>query len=428
MKKIIIFVLKILSTMVLRKYKPEVIAITGSVGKTSAKEAISQMLSSKFNIMSSKGNFNNEIGVPLTILGFRRSPNKSIIGWISVCLKSLNKIFKNDKNYPEKLILEMGADHPGDIGYLTNFIPINIGIITKISKVHIEYFKTIEAIAKEKTKIFQNIKKDGWAILNGDDEVLCKYKSQLKCNIMTYGITNEADILATDLQILRQGDFIGMNFKVHYKGNVVPIFLPGALGIPQVYSFLAGIAVSLIYGINLVEISILAKKYFSPRGRTNLIKAINNAFIIDDTYNSSPEALKIAIDLLIEMKQYIHGKKIVVLGDMLELGEDSAELHRDIGEYIWNKKEIDYVFTIGNNTKDLHEVVVSKEFNKNNCVHFNNQQDLIDHLKSVINNDDLVLIKGSQGARMERVVKAIMHDKKLAKDLLVRQDKSWINK
>lgn len=427
MKKILTFILKVLSSLVLKKYKPEIIAITGSVGKTSAKEAISQMLSSKFNIISSKGNFNNEIGTPLTILGFSKSPNKSFIGWLKVLASGIKKIIKTDKNYPEKLVLEMGADHPGDIEYLVDFIPIQVGVITKISTVHIEHFKTLEAITEEKTKIFKNASSSSWGILNGDDEVLMRYKPQLRCKVLTYGIKNESDIWATDLQILRQGDFTGMNFKVRYDGNVVPIFLPGALGVAQVYSFLAGIAVCLIYGINLVEISILARKYFSPRGRTNLLKAINSAFIIDDTYNSSPEAVKIAIDLVVDMNQYIHGRKIVVLGDMLELGEYSKNLHEDIGKYICEKKQIDYLLTVGEKTEDLCASAVINGFNKDNCIHFDDQESLIKYLKTLISEDGLILVKGSQGARMERVVKEIMQDKDLAKDLLVRQDKSWLN-
>ena len=208
----------------------------------------------------------------------------------TVC-RLLKMILIKNRDYPEKLVLEMGADHIGAIEYLVGFIPVKISVITKISKAHIEHFKTISAIFKEKVKIFKNLPSDGYAIINNDDERLRDYKSQLKCRTITYAIKNDADVQATDLQIIRKNDFIGMNFKIRYSGNVVPIFLPGALGWSQVYAFLAGSAVCLVRGINLVEISIFANKYFSPRGRTNLLKSINNCYILDDTYNSSPEAV-----------------------------------------------------------------------------------------------------------------------------------------
>ncbi len=425
MKKILQYLLKFFSSLVLKKYKPEIIAITGSVGKTSTKEVVAQMLSNRYKLWKSKNNFNNEIGIPLTILGFDKSPNKSIIGWLGVFLKAIKMILIKNRDYPEKLVLEMGADHIGDIEYLVGFIPVKISVITKISKAHIEHFKTISAIFKEKVKIFKNLPSDGYAIINNDDERLRDYKSQLKCRTITYAIKNDADVQATDLQIIRKNDFIGMNFKIRYSGNVVPIFLPGAFGWSQVYAFLAGSAVCLVRGINLVEISIFANKYFSPRGRTNLLKSINNGYILDDTYNSSPEAVKVAIDLLADLKTLISGRKIVVLGDMLELGEESEDLHKQIGEYIAKKENIDYILTLGDQAKNIAKQAILNGFKENNCLCFEDREKLVDYLKSIMISDGIVLVKGSQGARMERIVKEIMRDRHLSNNLLVRQDSSW---
>lgn len=424
MEKIITKILRFFTKLVLDKYKPEIIAITGSLGKTSAKEAISQMLSSKYKIWQTKGNFNNQIGVPFTILGVDKSPKKSVIGWLNIFIKSSILILKTNKNYPKKIVVEMGADHVGDIEYLVDFIDVNIGVLTKIAPVHLEFFKSIDNILKEKTKIFKNIPKSGWAVLNIDDEKLNNYKQSINnCNLMTYGIDHEADVWATDLQIIRRSHFVGMNFKIRYKGNIIPIFLPRALGKTQVYAFLAGASVALIHGINLVEISILADKYFSPRGRTNLLKGISNANIIDDTYNSSPQAVKMALDLLFEIKEkeIIRGKTIVVLSDMLELGESSVEDHKGIGKYIAENSvsRIDYLFTTGEMAKYISESALSSGFDKNTINHFEKKSELIDRLKTIIQDDDLILVKGSRGTKMERVVYEIMADKDLADNLLV---------
>lgn len=425
MKNLLKYILRILSKLILRKYKPEIIAITGSVGKTSAKEAIGQILSKKFRVRRTSGNLNNEIGVPLTIIGFKESPNKSFFGWLNVFRRAIYILIFRYKKYPNKLIIEMGADHPGNIEYLVNFINVSIGVLTKISKVHVEFFKSIEGVLNEKKKIFSNLSKDSYAVLNNDDERVASLRKELNSKIITFGIKNESDVWATDLQIVKKEGVLGMNFKIRYSGNVVPVFIPDSLGLAQVYAFLSAATIGLIYGMNLVEISIFAKDYISPYGRTRLIRGIKDSHIIDDTYNSNPDALKVALDLVFDMKDVIIGKKIAVLGDMLELGDESTELHKEIGKYILEKQDLDYVLTIGENSKHIFNYLKENSFN--NSYHFESREKLIEYLKSTIEKDSLILIKGSQGARMELVVKAIMKSPGLASKLLVRQGKEWNN-
>lgn len=425
MRKILFTILRVLSRLVLLRYKPEVIAITGSVGKTSSKEAIFQILKNKFNIRKTRGNQNNEIGVPLTILNIKDTPGKNIFGWLKIFLKAIGMIIIRIK-YPDKLVLEFGADHFGDIDYLVSFIPVNIGILTKISKVHIKYFKTEKSIFNEKRKIFKNIPSQGYAIINNDDQRIRILKDQLSCRVLTYGIKNNSDIYATALQIVEKNKVIGMNFKVIYQGNTVPVFLPESLGLPQVYAFLSGIAVAVVSGINLVEISDYAQGYIPPRGRTKLLDGINGSYIIDDTYNSSPEPVKISIDLLNNMRNIILGRRIAVLGDMLELGRESIPSHKEIGKYI-AKRDIDKLLTIGSKSRNTYREAEKYGFNPDDNIYFKEQKELIAYLKSILREGDLVLIKGSQGARMERIVKDIMRNSDNAKDLLVRQTKEWLD-
>ena len=294
-----------------------------------------------------------------------------------------------------------------------------------MSKVHIEYLKSISSIFKEKKKIFKNIPSKGWAILNNDDEHARTLNNKLECNVMTYGINSKSDVEATDLQMVDNNGIIGMNFKIRYDGNVVPVFLPDSLGLAQVYAFLAGAAVSIIYGFNLVEISICAKNYIAPRGRTNLIYGINDSYIIDDTYNSSPSATRLSINLLLNMKDINNGRTIAVLGDMLELGTESESLHKNIGKYIV-EKEIDMLFTIGKLAKNIHLFAEQNGLLGERNKFFSEQEDLISHLQLIIQKSDNILIKGSQGARMEKIVKKIMKNPGRAKELLVRQSKDWI--
>jgi len=423
MKQALIKIFKILSQLVLKRYKPEIIAITGSVGKTSSKEAIFQILKNKFNVRKTRGNQNNEIGVPLTILNIKDTPGKNVFGWLKIFLKAIGMIIIKVK-YPDKLVLEFGADHAGDIDYLVSFIPVNIGVLTKVSKVHIQYFKTEKSIFNEKRKIFKNISAQGYAVINNDDKRVRTLKEQLNCRVLTYGIENNSDVYATALQIVEKNGVIGMNFKVIYQGNTVPVFLPESLGLPQVYAFLSGVAVAVINGINLVEISDYAQGYIPPRGRTKLLEGINSSYIIDDTYNSSPEALKISIDLLNSMRDIILGRRIAVLGDMLELGREAIPEHKKIGKYIV-KKSIDKLLTIGSKSKNIYREVEKCGFNPNNNIYFKEQKELIIYLKSILRAGDLILIKGSQGARMERVAQGIMRNPDNASDLLVRQTKEW---
>jgi UDP-N-acetylmuramoyl-tripeptide--D-alanyl-D-alanine ligase len=218
---------------------------------------------------------------------------------------------------------------------------------------------------------------------------------------------------------------IGMNFKLKYQGNVVPAFLPNTLGFAQAYAFLSGVSVALQYGFNLVEVSTFAGEYVSPKGRTNLIKAIKNSYIIDDSYNSSPEAAKMSLDLLSSMRSLILGKRIAVLSDMLELGRESVPAHKEIGEYVVSKG-IDVLLTTGDISRNTYLAAQKLGMGDNDNRYFKDKKDLISYLKSIIKKDDLILVKGSQGSRMEELVKSIMKEPGQAKDLLVRQSSAWI--
>ena len=245
-KSLLQYFLRVLSKKILKKYKPDIIGITGSVGKTSAKEAIATVLESKFSIRRSPKNYNNESGVPLTIIGVEKNPRRSIWGWLKVFLKAKKLILMRDKNYPQVLVLEMGADKPGDIEYLTELAPCKVGVLTFISHAHTEFFKTIKKIAQEKKIIISHLRPDGFAILNFDNDLVMQNAASTKAEVITYGFKDGADLRATDVNILtdeQTGWPTGLNFKISYKGSAVPVFLPGMIAKSSISTALASLAV-----------------------------------------------------------------------------------------------------------------------------------------------------------------------------------------
>lgn len=429
MKIIIQKILKIFSKIILKKYRPKVIGITGSVGKTSAKEAIYTVLSSKFRVRKNIKNYNNEIGLPLTIIGLE-SPGASVGGWLCVFLKALGLVVFRQQEYPEFLVLEMGIDRPGDMAYLTSFVKCYLSIVTAIGEVpvHIEFFGNMENLVKEKEKLIESLSPDGVAILNYDDKSVLAMKKDTSAKIITYGLYKGADAQAIEISFsegewLLDNGSIGTSFKVTYQGNTVPVRLFNVIGYQQVYAALAAIAVGLSLEMNLLEIVESLKSYQPLPGRMKLLKGIKNTLILDDSYNAAPLSVKAALKVLKELNVKGGGRKIAVLGDMLELGEFSEPAHREIGALAANTVSI--LFTIGDKSRFIAEEAIKKGMDKNNVLAYNDSLEAGRELQKMIREDDLILIKGSQGIRTERVVEEIMAEPQKAKELLVRQDENW---
>jgi len=421
--------LAFLSKRIIKKYKPLVVGITGSVGKSSTKKAIALVLKSQLNVRQSKGNYNNEIGVPLTILGVK-SPGRNIFGWIRVFILGFFKIIFKQKSYPKVLVLEMAADRPGDIEYLVNIAPCHIGVITSISAAHTEFFKTLDKVTLEKQMIIKNISKDGWAVLNADNKRTYALKNKTSAQVLSYGLDTQANIQGLEVQINQELkeeglEIKGLKLKVRYHGNVVPVFLPNIISLAQVYSVLAAISVGLALDLNLIDIVKALKSYEPLPGRMVLLPGVNNSLIIDDTYNSSPQAVEAALDTLEAIIPVSSARKWVILGDMLELGDLSEKMHREIGEKII-QTDIDYLITVGKEAQYIAQQAREKGFRQERIFSFDNSLGVVPLLKPRIKNGDIILVKGSQGSRMERIVKNIMLRPRLAKKYLVRQSRGWL--
>ncbi|MFA6098628.1 MAG: UDP-N-acetylmuramoyl-tripeptide--D-alanyl-D-alanine ligase [Patescibacteria group bacterium] len=427
-KKIIQWKLRVLAGWVLRKYKPQVVGITGSVGKTSAKEAIYTVLSAKFRVRKNIKNYNNELGVPLSILG-RESGFKNPFAWIGIFFHALSLILFRQKDYPEILVLEMGADKPGDLRYLVKLAPCKAGVITAIGPVHLELFETLDRVVREKQIIISHLKKNDFAILNIDDTLVAQARDKTRAQIITFGFSEQAMVRAVELDISTgpaqdpwaAGQVKGLSFKLIYQGSSVPIYLPNVFGEHQVYAALAAAAIGLSFGLNQSDISAALKKYQPPAGRMRLIAGIKRTTIIDDTYNSSPMAAKAALRVLEKAKTT--GRKFAVLGDMLELGHYTEQGHREVGETA--AKIVDVLVTVGERSKITAAAAKQNGLTEERVFTFDTSDLAGKFLQERIRQGDILLIKGSQGARMEKVVKELMAEPLRAEELLVRQGEEW---
>jgi len=428
LKKIIEVIAGFITRRIIRKYKPLIIGVTGSVGKTSVKDAIYVVLKSKYQVDKSWGNLNTELGIPLAVAGYK-SAGTSLSFWLKALWRMACLYWDGEKKIKNILVLEMGADKPGDIKKLVKLAPPDIGVITNVGISHLEHFEKVSNIVAEKRKLVEALDSSGCAVLCGDNKKVLAMDKKTKARTITYGLERHNLVKATNL-VFHYGEKPipgeeldwGISFKLNYQDTIIPIRLKEVLGAQQVQVVLAAVSCSICMGMNLLEVSEALAHYASPPGRMKIIRGLNGSFILDDTYNSAPASTLAALEVLEEVYSK---KKIVVLADMLELGSQEEKGHQEVGEQA--SKVADFIFTYGEKGALIAEVA-EKTIRKNKVVdaqHFKSQEDLINELKNLLDKDSVVLIKGSQKMRMEKVVKAIMTEPNQAKKLLVRQGKEW---
>lgn len=425
LKKILERQLKIMARLVLKKYQPVVVAVTGSVGKTSTCEAIACVLAARFTVRQNRKNYNNEIGLPLTVLNLP-SPGKSLLGWFEVYARALRLMLWRDGNFPKFLVLEMGIDKPGDMEYLTSIVKPDVAVVTTIGVSHLENFETEDNLAREKGVLVKNLKPKGYAVLNSDDERVRKMEKNTKARILTYGFGEKADVKALELRLSYDAggnskELCGLGYKLKYQGSFVPVHLPNSLGQPAVYASLAAASVGLIYGLNMVEISQNLSGYEPPKGRMRLLSGVNNTLIVDDTYNAAPQSTLSALETAAKIARPKNAKRWAVIGDMLELGGYTVAGHQEAGLAV-AKNHFDRLIAVGERSLLVMSAAVDAGFARDHIFHFSSSIEAAGFIKEQISESDLVLIKGSQGMRMERIAKALLAEPSKASELLVRQD------
>lgn len=428
LKKLLEQKLKFLARQVLKKYQPKIIAITGSVGKTSTREAIACVLSAKFSVRQNRKNYNNEIGLPLTILDID-SPGKSLTGWLGVVMKAIALLVVRDKNFPQIMVLEMGVDHPGDMEYLTAIAKPDISVVTTVGQSHLEYFGSEENLAKEKGVMVKNLNVKGFAVLNYDDERVRRMEKYTKARILYYGFDEKCDVRAMELKFsFNNGDvskgLYGLSYKLKYQGSFVPVHLTDLIGLPAVYASLAAASVGLAYDMNIVDISQALSTYRSPKGRMRLVSGIRNSLLIDDTYNASPQSTLSAVETVGRITLNNGCKRWAVLGDMLELGGYTVTGHQEVGLAV-AKNNYDYLVAVGERSILMMAAARDAGMAEDCIFHFASSTEAAIFVRDKLVGGDILLIKGSQGMRMERVTKELLMEPQNAKELLIRQD--WLD-
>lgn len=402
--KILERVVRFLAKLTIWRYQPVVIGITGSVGKTSAKMAVSAVLSSDKRVRCSPNNFNNELGVPLTIIS-NKTEIKGLLFWPEVILGAFWKVIRRSP-YPEILILEYGIDRPGDMKYLLSIARPKLSIITEISEVppHVEFFESAASLAREKGRIIEQLPVGGYAILNYDSEVVVGMRDKTRGHVVTYGFHKDADVRLSSYDLrVENGHPVGVVFKIEYGGSIVPVRLNNVFGKTHCYSVGAAAAVGISLGINLVKISeALMKNYAPPKHRLQLLPGIKETLILDDAYNSSPSSMRAGLETL---NDFPAKRKVAVLGDMLEIGEYAMAAHQELGRAA--KGIASLLITIGPRAKFIAEGAEEAGFIKKNIWSFDTADEARATVQEVIKKGDLILVKGSRAMELEKIIEEI---------------------
>lgn len=356
------------ATLHRQRFSIPVIAITGSCGKTTTKEMLRAILSESDSVLANIKSFNNDIGVPLTLLDLNAHHRFAVI--------------------------EMGANNPGEISYLSQLTKPDIALITNIGPAHLQGFGSIENVAHAKSEIFLGLSKQGVAVINADDEFEKSWKTRLgKHSVIRFGLKQKADFSAKDIFLDTQGR---VKFVLMSPQGEIPIQLP-LLGYHHLLNALAASAVASQVGISLEQIKSGLEKMQNVSGRLTIIKNKMGASVIDDTYNANPRSVAVALQLL---AHYPH-RRIFVMGDMVELGDNTKYYHRQIGE-LAKELGIETVYTCGKLTASTVQAFGAAG------KHYASQEALIQALRPLLKENVTVLVKGSRKSQMEKVVAALI--------------------
>ena len=417
------YILGFLAKRAIARYQPAIVGITGSVGKTSTKEAVYTVLHRNFYVAKSSSNINNEIGVPCSVLGIEPAGTRDRQATFASRLKFLIGILKSvwliigprRKHFPKMLILELGADRPGDMRYLSEMLKPQTIVVTAVGSlpVHVEYYSGPEAVAKEKAQIIKWVGPKGVAILNYDDPIVREMKSVVRGNTVMFGFSDQADLWVSDLAYFLGADhkhIEGLSFKLHKGVSFVPMRVPGLIAPHKLYSIMAATAVGMHFGMNLVEIGDALEHFESPKKRVELMQGINGSMLIDDTYNASPLSTQAALETLHEFGTTLHRlndarcRRIAILGDMKELGEYAERAHREIGALAPGK--CDYLITLGKLGQIIADTARPK-MPEGRVSAFQDPHEALQYVTMLVKDGDVILVKGSRAMNMEEIVKAL---------------------
>lgn len=426
-KKIIQYLLWAEARLLLKKFHPKIIAVTGSVGKTSTKEAIAAVLAKKYSVQKSTKSYNSAWGVPLTILGLETAWH-SPWQWILTILRGFASLLR--KQYADVLVLEMGVDRPGDMDHMVAGISPFISVVTAVGEVpvHVEFFAGPKEVAFEKEKLVRKTDGNGWTVLNYDDATVLDMRASAKGNVITFGFGRGTDIRISDYQLLSKqresgNEPRGISVRIDARDEHVLLQLRDVFGKQQAYVAAAALAVAHALGISLGEGAEALASYAVAPGRLRLIEGLRHSWILDDTYNASPTAMHAALDTL---RDVVGARRIAVLGDMLEIGRFTIAAHQEVG--VIAAPIVDILVTVGPRAKFIAQSAREQGMKSDSVFEFSSSKEAGKYVESMLREGDTVLVKGSQSMRMERAVEEIMAHPEQATQLLCRQEEYWKNK
>lgn len=354
-------------------FTPRVVGVTGSVGKTTTKEITAAVLAQRYKTLRSEGNLNNEIGLPLTLLKLRE-----------------------DQQY---LVLEMGMYDVGEIARLCEIARPQVGVVTNVGPVHLERAGTIERIAQAKAELVEALPRDGIAVLNADDPLVAAMASKTEARVFSYGLTPSANLWADEIE----GEGLdGIRFRYHYRGDVIHVRVP-LLGRHSVHTALRAAAVGLIEGLSWEEI-VAGLQDVDAQLRLVIVRGLNGATLLDDTYNASPASTLAALNLLADL-DVNGGRRLAVLGDMLELGSYEEEGHRLVGARAADVVEV--LVTVGQRARWIAQEAQAAGLSQSRITAVADVDAALDLLRSMIGPGDVVLVKGSRAGGLDQIVSAL---------------------
>jgi len=408
-------ILKHLAGRIVKRYQPVVVVVTGSTGKTTTKDMVAHLLKGDYKMRATPRSANAEVGVPATIVGWQpptiRRGGHSVStkkGVAKLVIKALHLAFgPRVNNYPDYLVLELGAGKPGEIKHFTDFLRPDVSVITNIGAAHLEYFGDVESVLREKGLVFSHLKPTGTAIYRQDGEMAKQLKAKVgERRALTFGFSREAGLWAGEIDSGRQ-----LRFVLHYQGKKLPVKL-NLIGRHMIELSLAALAAVLSLplreGDTPIKLPRLIKKLADFKPSDARLQMFKNeklgVEVINDAYNANPDSMFAALVTLGEVARE-RQRKIAILGDMLELGERDEELlHRQMGEVATNI--VDLLITVGPKSAALAQSAQNKNL-RLNVISFDTVTDLLPRLLGLIERGDLILVKASRGMQLDKIVEAL---------------------
>jgi UDP-N-acetylmuramyl pentapeptide synthase len=423
-KSLIIRILTWEAALLLRRHKPTIVAVTGSVGKTATKDAIYEVLRSTQQVRKSEKSFNSEVGIPLTVLGLPNAWNNPF-GWLRNLIVGCTIAFFS-RSYPRVLVLEAGVDTPGDMNRLTEWMTPDYVVVTRLPDVpvHVEHFASPEEVVQEKMSLVNALEETGTFIYNADDHVLQSQANQIHQRQVSYArYANASYLISDDTTVYgNDGRPVGFSYQLQTPlDSTYMLYGTGTIGMQLAYVYTVAAVIGEEFGVPPEDIEQQLAEYTPPPGRMRIIPGIKDSLLLDDTYNSSPVATESALQTIHELT---YGeRKIAVLGDMLELGRFSVEQHERIGTL--TASTVDVLFAVGIRARAMAQAALVAGLPEDCIYQYDDADRAGKELQNWLRSGDVVLVKGSQSMRMERIVEEVMQHPEHAPKLLVRQDHIW---